>query len=97
MHTPVQSDLSKSSNRHIKMIILTIGLYCASWVGVGIVMNWCNVNQVMVLPLIIPLAWSIYLLCSYRTKTGRFGSWIAFFGACFYLLAGCAMFEFSLF
>jgi hypothetical protein len=79
------------------MTILTIGIYFVSWGGVGIAMNWCNVNLAILFPLIIPLAWSIYLLCSYRTTSGKVGSWISFFGGCFYLWVGCAMFDFSLF
>jgi hypothetical protein len=97
MDAPIQDEISKSANCQLKMTFLTVGIYFASWVSWGITMRWCNVNLVIVLPLIIPLLWSIYLLCSYRTAIGRIGSWFSFFLACYYLLAGCAMVDFSLF
>ena len=38
----------------------------------------CCFHPSAVIPTLIPLAWSIFLLTSYRTKAGMIGSWIAF-------------------
>lgn len=88
MHIAIQRELSKPSSCHFKTTLLTVGIYITCWVAVGFVSCGRHFHGFAVLPTLIPLAWSIYLLRSYTTACGRVGSWIAFFSACVLLWSG---------
>ena len=48
----------------------------------------CHFHAVAVLPSLIPLIWSLWLLRSCKTPFGRLGSWVTFIGACGWLWLG---------
>jgi hypothetical protein len=66
----------------------TIGIDLGSVLVYPLLICGCHFHASAVVPTIVPTAWSIYLLTSYRTRTGQVGSWVAFGIAMLWLWAG---------
>ncbi len=68
--------------------VVSAGIFVLSALLFPMMICGCHFHAIAVLPTLAPLIWSIWLLRSYKTPLGRFGSWVAFVGACGWLWIG---------
>ena len=69
-------------------LIATIGINLCCLLMFPLCICGCHFHASAVVPTIIPAAWSIYLVMSYRTRIGQIGAWVAFLIAVFWIWVG---------
>ena len=72
----------------LMLAVVTATIFGVSALLFPMMICGCHFHAIAVLPTLTPLFWSLWLLRSYKTPMGRFGSWIALLGACAWLWVG---------
>lgn len=88
MENPQAIDPKEVTRPDIGCGVISAGIFCGSVFIYPMLICGCHFHLSAAIATFVPLAWSVWLLASYQTAMGRFGSWLSFLVACAWLWIG---------